>query len=141
MPDPALDQQVRSFFDAFAAASEELDTATLGGLFADPFLAADPAGAQPVPRELFLKALPRRAELFGAAGIGRVVLDDVAHEVLDDTYVLARTTWRAERAAAGGGEPAPVRLASTFLLRRESDGLRVVLYLNHQDLAKVLSSG
>jgi ketosteroid isomerase-like protein len=138
MPDPALDQQVRSFFDAFSAASDELDTAALGGLFADPFLAADPAGAQPVPRELFLKALPRRAELFGAAGIGRVVLDDVAHEALDDTYVLARTTWRAERAADGRE---PVRLASTFLLRREGDGLRVVLYLNHQDLAKVLSSG
>jgi ketosteroid isomerase-like protein len=138
MPDPALDQQVRSFFDAFSAASDELDTAALGGLFADPFLAADPAGAQPVPRELFLKALPRRAELFGAAGIGWVVLDDVAHEALDDTYVLARTTWRAKRAADGGE---PVRLASTFLLRREGDGLRVVLYLNHQDLATVLSSG
>jgi ketosteroid isomerase-like protein len=140
MPDPALDQQVRRFFDAFSAASDQLDTAALGGLFADPFLAADPAGAQPVPRELFLKALPRRAELFGAAGIGRVVLDDVTHEALDDTYVLARTTWRAER-AADGGEPAQVRLASTFLLRREGDGLQVVLYLNHQDLAEVLSSG
>jgi hypothetical protein len=35
----------------------------------------------------------------------------------------------------------PVRLASTFLLRRDGEGLRVVLYLNHQDLRGVLSSG
>jgi hypothetical protein len=40
---------------------------------------------RPVPRELFLQALPRRAELFAAAGITRVVLDDLRHEALDDT--------------------------------------------------------
>jgi Domain of unknown function (DUF4440) len=139
MSDPALDQRVRSFFDAFADASDRLDLEVLGRLFADPFLAADPGGVRPVPRELFLQALPRRAELFGAAGIGRVVLTDERHEALDDTYVLARTGWRGERTGDGRALP-PVRLASTFLLRRDGDDLRVVLYLNHQDLARVLSS-
>jgi hypothetical protein len=33
----------------------------------------------------------------------------------------------------------PVRLSSTFILRRDADRLRVVFYLNHQDLARVLS--
>ena len=140
MPDPSLDQQVRSFFDAFTEASDELDVAVLGELFAETFLAADPGGAQPVPRELFLRALPRRAELFAAAGISRVVLEDLRHEALDDAYVLARTQWRGERAGTGG-PPAPLRLASSFLLRRDGDRLRVVLYLNHQDLGKALSSG
>ena len=91
MPDPNLDQQVRRFFDAFTEASGELDVPALGELFAGTFLAADPGGAQPVPRELFLRALPKRAELFAAAGISRVVLEDLRHEALDDTYVLART--------------------------------------------------
>jgi hypothetical protein len=50
--------------------------------------------------------------------------------------VLARTGWRGERAGNGHA----VRLASTFLLRRDGDRLRVVLYLNHQDLRQVLSS-
>ena len=137
MPDPNLDQQVRRFFDAFTEASDELDLQGLGELFAETFLAADPGGAQPVPRELFLRALPRRAELFAAAGISRVVLEDLRHEALDGTYVLARTQWRGERAGTGG----PLRLASSFLLRRDGDRLRVVLYLNHQDLGKALSSG
>jgi hypothetical protein len=141
MPDPTLDDQVREFFDSFGAASDGLDVEALGQLFDETFLAADPAGAQPVPREVFLRALPRRAELFAAAGISRVVLDDVAHEALDDTYVLARTGWRAERAGAAAEAAAPLRLDSSFLLRRDGDRLRVVLYLNHQDLRAVLSAG
>jgi ketosteroid isomerase-like protein len=129
-----LDGQVEAFFEAFAAASDQLDVDRLAGLFAETFLAADPAGAQPVPRQAFLHALPRRAELFTAAGIARVVLADLRYHALDDTYVLAETDWRGERT---GASP-PVRLSSTFILRRDADRLRVVFYLNHQDLARAL---
>ena len=116
------------------AASDRLDLDRLAELFAETFLAADPAGAQPVPRRAFLAALPRRADLFAAAGISRVVLTGLQHQALDDTYVLARTDWRAERTEAS----TPVRLSSTFILRRDADRLQVVLYLNHQDLARTL---
>jgi hypothetical protein len=44
----------------------------------------------------------RLAELFTAAGIDRVVLADLQHQALDDTYVLARTEWRGERAGLRG---------------------------------------
>ena len=135
MSEPSLDGQVEAFFDTFAAASDQLDVDRLAELFAETFLAADPAGVQPVPRQAFLHALPRRAELFAAAGIARVVLTNVQHHALDDTYVLARTDWRGERTEAS----TPVRLSSTFILRRDADRLRVVFYLNHQDLAQALS--
>jgi ketosteroid isomerase-like protein len=135
MPEQYLDGQVEAFFDAFAAASDQLDTDRLAELFAETFLAADPAGVQAVPRQAFLQALPRRAGLFAAAGIARVVLTGLQHQALDDTYVLARTDWRGERTTAS----APVRLSSTFILRRDADRLRVVFYLNHQDLAQALS--
>ena len=131
-----LDGQVEAFFDAFAAASDPLDTDRLAELFAETFLAADPAGARPVPRQAFLAALPRRAELFAAAGVTRVALANLQHQALDDTHVLARTDWRAERPGAAS---TPVRLSSTFILRRDADRLRVVFYPNHQDLARVLS--
>jgi ketosteroid isomerase-like protein len=138
MADPTLDDQVRGFFDRFTEASDALDVAALGELFDETFLAADPDGVRPVPKALFLQALPRRAELFAAAGIARMTLADLEHQALDDTYVLARTGWRGERTGDGGTEP--VRLASSFLLRRDGERLRVVLYLNHQDLRQVLSS-
>jgi hypothetical protein len=69
------------------------------------------------------------------AGITRVVLVDLHHHALDDTHVLARTDWRGERTTAS----TPVQLSSTFILRRDADRLRVVFYLNHQDLARALS--
>jgi ketosteroid isomerase-like protein len=134
MPEQNLDGQVQAFFDTFAAASDPLDVDRLAELFVETFLAADPAGAQPVPRQAFLAALPRRAELFAAAGITRVVLADLQHQPLDDTYVLARTDWRGERT----GSSTPVRLSSTFILRRDADRLQVVCYLNHQDLPRAL---
>ena len=130
-----LDGQVQAFFDTFAAASVRLDTDRLAELFADTFLAADPAGVQAVPRQAFLHALPRRAQLFAAAGIARVALADLQYHALDDTYLLARTTWHGERTAAS----TPIRLSSTFVLRRDADRLQVVFYLNHQDLAQALS--
>ena len=94
-----LDGQVEAFFAIFAAASDQLDTDRLAELFAETFLAADPAGVQAVPRQAFLHALPRRAELFAAAGNTRVVLTDLQHHALDDTLSpgqnrLARRTRR-----------------------------------------------
>ena len=44
--------------------------------------------------------------------------------------MLARTTWAAPR-MDGSGE---VTLASSFLLRRDGDRLRIVVYITHQGL-------
>ena len=44
-----LDGQVEAFFDTFAAASDPLDLDELAELFAETFLAADPAGCKPSP--------------------------------------------------------------------------------------------
>src|SRR4029450_174836 len=100
MSDVKLDRQIEAFFDTFAAASDELDVDRLAELFAETFLAADPAGARPVSREAFVRALPQRAELFAAAGITRVVLADLDRRALDEAHVLVRAGWHGERVAA-----------------------------------------
>ena len=100
-------------------------------------MAADPTGTQPVPLEGFLPVLPRRKEMFAAAGIGRVTLTDLTHIDLDEHYVLVHTTWTTERRDASDGAGS-VTLLSSYILRRSSDGLRIVFYLNHKDLADVL---
>jgi hypothetical protein len=43
------DGQIEAFFDSFATASDALDVDRLAELFAETFLAADPASARPVP--------------------------------------------------------------------------------------------
>jgi hypothetical protein len=49
MPDPNRDGQVEAFFATFAAASDRLDLDRLAELFAETFLAADPAGGAARP--------------------------------------------------------------------------------------------
>ena len=132
------DREVTDFFGTFERASETLDPDALVMCFADTFMAADPSGAQPVPRQAFLSVLPRRKEMFAAAGIARVWLSGLNHRSLDENYILAQTEWTAERQDGSAGQSA-VTLLSSFVLRRTEDGLRIVFYLNHRDLAEVLA--
>ena len=134
------DREVTDFFTLFQNASDSLDADALAGCFAESFMAADPSGAQPVPRAAFLAVLPRRKELFATAGIGRVTLTEITHRNLDEHYLLAHTTWTAERHGSSVGQE-PVTLLSTFILRRTDDGLRIVFYLNHRDLDDIISPG
>jgi hypothetical protein len=133
VPDPQpsrLDDQIRGFFDVFSRASSALNLDALAGCFAETFLASDAAGARVVPRPAFLRALPGRAQTFADAGVGPAVLRQLTHEELDPHHVLARTTWAAPR-TDGSGE---VTLVSSFLLRRDEDRLRIVVYITHQGL-------
>ena len=132
------DREVREFFARFEDASESLDADALVGCFADAFMAADPSGAQPVPLAGFLSVLPRRKAMFAAAGVGRASLTDLTFSNLDEHYLLVRTRWIAERQGGSAGQHS-VTLRSTFILRHTEDGLRIVFYLNHQDLAEILS--
>ena len=136
MTGTSRDREVREFFARFESASESLDNDTLRACFSEVFMAADPTGAQPVPLAGFLSVLPQRKEMF-AAGIGPASLTDLTHIDLDEHYVLVHTTWTTERRDASDGAGS-VTLLSSYILRRSSDGLRIVFYLNHKDLADVL---
>jgi hypothetical protein len=62
--------------------------------------------------------------------VGSAELTQVTHQELDRHHVLARTLWAAPR-TDGSGE---VRLDSSFLLRRDGDRLRIIVYVTHQGL-------
>ena len=124
------DSRIPEFFEVFGDAGGDLKLDVLGRLFADPFLSADATGARPIPRDLFLAALPRRAALFAEAGLGPAALTGLTWDRLDDHYLLARTEWACP--SRTGGEPK--RLSSSFLLHDDGDRLQIVLYLNHEGL-------
>jgi hypothetical protein len=125
-----LDIQLSEFFETFSRASDTLDADALATCFEEVFLAADATGARAVSRPLFLQALPMRQQMAEVAGIGSAVLSSLTHQELDEHYVLARTEWTAPSTTGGDA----VRLCSSFLLRRDDDGLRIVCYLTHQGL-------
>jgi hypothetical protein len=122
--------QIRGFFDAFSRASDALDLDALAGCFDETFLASDAAATRVVPRQAFLGTLAGRAQMFADAGLGSAALRQLTCQELDPHHVLARTTWAAPR-TDGSGE---VTLASSFLLRRDGDRLRIVAYINHRGL-------
>ncbi len=123
------DADIRSFFSLFERAGGAGDTEALAGCFAETFLAGDADGASPVPREAFLAALPARTAAAAARGIGPAHLTSLDVVQLDDHWLVARTRWNAPREGADG-----MPMASTFLLHRRADGLRIVAYLNHEGL-------
>ncbi|HEY5185649.1 MAG TPA: hypothetical protein VIM19_12255 [Actinomycetes bacterium] len=65
-------------------------------------------------------------------------LTGLRHQALDESYVLVDTTWTGERS---GSAPSTVALASSLILHRRESGLRIVFYLNHQDMGLVLGDG
>jgi len=114
----------------FARSSSPLDLDALAGCFDETFLASDAAGTRVVPRAAFLQTLAGRAQKFADAGVGPAALRQLTYEDLDPHHVLARTTWAAPR-TDGTGE---ITLGSSFLLRRDGDQLRIVVYVNHEGL-------
>jgi hypothetical protein len=70
-------------------------------------------------------------------GSSVTTLASVKETRLDERYVLLETEWllKFER---GGGRSGDLTLRSTFVLYRSDDGIRIVLYLHHQDLMSFL---
>jgi hypothetical protein len=128
-----LDPDIDAFVDEYdrLGTRPDGDTTTL---FAASFLALDPARAVTLTPAMLASALPARRGMFDAAGVGPIRRGDARQLRLDDRHVLVTVDWTAERA-----DRDPLRLESTFLIRREPDGPRILVYLNHRDIAALLA--
>ena len=126
---------VETFFQTFEQASAVADVETLARLFAPSFLVAGVGGAQPVKTSDFLAAIPKRKQMFQAAGCKPAALVSLHEIKLDDRYALIRTEWRW---AMDRPDVPEIRASSTFLLQRTGDELRIVLYVSHEDVMALL---
>ncbi|MDQ2737913.1 MAG: nuclear transport factor 2 family protein [Actinomycetota bacterium] len=132
-----ISADVRRFFIEFERTSNELDLPASAAQFTDPFLTADPNRVAVVPKAAFLNALPSRAELF--ASIGRVGshLLRLTETRLDDLHVLVDTEWETQL-RDDTGRVDTLALSSVFILRRDNGTLRIVFYLNRDDIVAVI---
>jgi hypothetical protein len=73
--------------------------------------------------------------MFDTAGVGAIQRTGARQLRLDDHYILVSIDWTAHR-----DDRDPLRPESAFLLRRRPDGPRIVVYLNHHDVAAMLSA-
>jgi hypothetical protein len=126
---------VRAFFRRYERAAEDLDSEALASCFCAVFMSLDAGSAATLSPQALLAALPRRKQLFEAIGSDGLELADIGELPLDDLHTLVRTSWNLRMRNQPPGDP--VRLRSTFILRKDDQAWRIVLYLNHQDMAKL----
>jgi len=129
-----LDPDIEALLDEYDRRSDEPGTGATA-LFAANFLALDPVHAVTLTPAILAAALPARRAMFEAAGVGAIRRARACQLRLDDTHALVNVNWTAERSGQQ-----PLQLDSTFLVRREPDGLRIVVYLNHHDVTALLSA-
>jgi hypothetical protein len=124
---------VRELFEALGAAGDDDAGAAL---FADTFLSLDPKSASMVTNEQLRAALPHRSAMFAAAGVRAITLQHLEAQPLDEQHQLVSTSWRTQLV-----DPAaePLTLRSTYLVRLVDGAWRIVVYLNHDDIAAELA--
>jgi len=128
---------VRAFFERYDRAARDLDTDALTSSFADVFLSLDARSAVAVSPRALLAALPRRKQLFENIGSDGLELADISETPLDDRHTLVRTSWHLRMQNRAPRDP--ISLHSTFILRKDGEAWRIVLYLNHQDMTRLFS--
>ena len=126
--------EVYDFFRRYERAGKDPEGEPLTSFFGAEFLTLDSSSAATMDPHALLAVLPRRRQLFEAIGSDGLELADISELPLDDLHTLVRTTWNLRMRNAPAGDP--VRLRSTFILRKDDGAWRIVLYLNHQDMAK-----
>jgi hypothetical protein len=129
---------IRAFFERYERAGRDLDTDDLTSSFAENFLSLDSSSAQALTPQMLITALPRRRALFESIGSDGLELDQIDETPLDEDHTLVRTSWTL-RMRDSSNRP-PITLRSTFVLRRAQGTWQIVLYLNHQDMARLFES-
>jgi hypothetical protein len=131
-----LDAKVKDFFVGYEQANAVFDAERLGNFYADNFIFAGPAGAQPVRKEEFLKVLPRRKEYVRSLGLRSSTIQALDSSELDSRYVMVKVVWKM-RFERGAADSLDSRTSSTYLLSTAGDSFQIIFQVDHQDLAKI----
>jgi len=131
---------METFFRNFERNNTRGDTDALVSQFADAFMVAGPPGAKTIQANAFALGLPGRKKLFDAMGRQSTSLVSLRETTLNDQYVMAETEW--QMTFAQGEEPAKeIRVASTFIVYTGGGQPKIVFYLPHHDVMKILKEG
>lgn len=123
---------VRALFEILGSGGDDEGAA----LFAQTFLSLDPTSVSVVTNEQLRAALPHRSAMFAAAGVRGLSLERLEAQALDDRHQLVVTSWTTE---LEDPHTDPLTLRSTYVIRLVDESWRIVLYLNHDDIAAELA--
>jgi predicted DsbA family dithiol-disulfide isomerase len=127
--------ELERFFREYERYANLGDAEGTASLFAEVFLAADPAGARAVSAAQLGAGVSQRKKLLESLGSRSTELISLEQRTLDDRYVLATTKWKV---GFDREEMKELMLESSFVVHRSEAGPRIVFYLAHQSLMDVL---
>jgi len=125
------------FFARFEAQTGTGDAETLAAFYAQAFLMAGPGGAQVVKASDLALAIPKRKQLFDAAGCRSTRLLSVEDTRLDGRYSLVRTTWQWTFARADG-TTTDITLPASYVVDRLAGEGKIVCYINDADIVAMM---
>jgi hypothetical protein len=128
---------IEQFFRNFERQSNGSNPDELFAQFGDAVMVAGPDGSRVVRASDLAVALPKRKELFNRIGCRSTRLLSMQETRIDQRYVMAETQWclTFER---GEGRIDDIHVGSTFILDCGTDEVKIVFYLTHQDIMKIL---
>ena len=126
---------LEQFFKEYERYANLGDVEGTVSLFAEVFLAADPAGARAVTAAQLGAGVSQRKRLFESLGSRSTELISLEEKTLDDRYVLATTKWKV---GFDREETKELMLESSFVVHRSEAGPRIVFYLAHESFMDVL---
>lgn len=132
-----VSNRMAEFMESFERSRAAGDEAA-AAMYAETFLAGGPEGARCIRAADFLKALPKRKEMFERAGCRKTELAGVTEAPLGERYAMARTKWRMSFEREGGRQDV-VEVESTFIVDFGGDAPRIIAYLAHHDALKMPS--
>ncbi len=129
------DGELERFFKEYERYANLGEAEGTASLFAEVFLAADPAGVRAVSAAQLGVGVSQRKKLFESLGSRSTELIWLEQRPLDDRYILATTKWKV---GFDREEMKELVLESSFVVHRSEAGPRIVFYLAHESLMDVL---
>jgi len=134
---PFTPQALDQFMATYERNTASDDPAAVVAQFADTFLAAGPDGSVVIPAAAFAQKLPLRKQHFDNAGLRFTRLIARRDTPIGERYVLVDTQWQMDFAPPG--KPAvTLTPQSSFLIDMGAPQPKILAYLSHQDIFKLM---
>jgi hypothetical protein len=131
---------IQEFFAAFEQFTASGDASGHDRFFASPFMSASADGVRVLTPEQLAAVAPRMRGMLDKHGRRGVTLAGVQEQQIDAHYVLAATDWQWHFEPEGAAA-FDVTLASTHILHKSAQGLRIVFYRSGDVIQELRNRG
>ena len=130
---------VQNFFDKYEKNINTQGSDKATSQYGDSIMIATPQGAYAFKKEDFIKVLPARKQFFDATGFESSNIVSLSELENDEFYFLVKAVWNFKFKKDQDGT-FDIQVASTYILQKNNDSLKIIFQLDHEDLMKKIKN-